>query len=237
MSLETIISVAFYASALGFLIASIVTGLAWSKVGKSALGTVLSYLFIGTSTFFIITVFQNLGAESFGIDDTSMDFWWHIMFYLAMVSYFLGFRALTKLGTKENVGSTLSWGIFSVVVLVLCFVLPGMTDSYVQMYMSSMIADLGLHHFLAFAIAGTVAGYLFNAKKNLGQIGQAIANPMLIAVSAFAIQHFWELLNESWKVVVVTSDVGEGGEKIFLIIAAVCVIIAATRLKALARAS
>lgn len=237
MNVDTLIMLGFYVSSIGFLVASLITALAMKKVGKSGLGTVLSYLFIGTGTFFVITVFQFLGSDFFGINADSMDFWWHIMFYLAMASYFLGFKALTKLGTEEKPKSTLGWGIFSLVVLVLVFVLPSMTDGLVQSYMTSPLANFGLHHFLAFAMAGAVAAYLFSAKKNLGMIGKAIANPMLIAVLAVGIQHFWELLNESWKIVMVTSEVGEGVEKIFLIIAAVCVTVAALRLKALAKAS
>ena len=237
MNLDSLISAGFWLSSLGFLIATLITALAMKKVGKSGLGTVLTFLFIGTGTFFVITVFQGLGAGFFGIADESMDFWWHIMFYLAMASYFLGFKALTKLGSDEKPAGTMGWGIFSLIVLVLVFILPMKTDGLVQAYMGSVLANLGLHHFLAFAIAAAVAAYLFSAKKNLGQIGKAIANPMLIAVLAVAVQHFWELLNESWKVVMVSGEVGEGVEKIFLIIAAACVTVAALRLKALAKAS
>ncbi|MDB5194861.1 MAG: hypothetical protein JWO84_45 [Parcubacteria group bacterium] len=237
MSLDTLIQIGFWVSTIGFLIATLVTGLAWTKVGKSALRTVLSYLFIGTGIFFVITVFQSLGMGFFHIEDTSMDFWWHFMFYLAMASYFLGFRALTELGSDTPPKGAGGWGIFALVFLVLVFVLPGMTDTYVQAYMNSMFSSLGLHHFLAFAAAGVVAAYLVTARKNLGQIGKAIANPMLIAILALGLQHFWELLNESWKVVMVTSQQGEGGEKIFLTIAAICVTMAALRLKSFAKPS
>ena len=87
MDLDSLIQIAFYLSALGFLIATLITLMARSKVGSgSGLGSVLSYLFIGTGTFFAITIFQTLGAGFFGIEATSMDFWWHLMFYLAMGS-------------------------------------------------------------------------------------------------------------------------------------------------------
>jgi hypothetical protein len=237
MDLETLIQIGFWVSTIGFAIATLITGLAWMKVGKSGLRTVLSFLFIGTGTFFVITIFQGLGASYFGIQDTSMDFWWHLMFYLAMISYFLGIRALTKLGGEKAPGGAGAWGIFSVIFLILMFVLPSMSDGFVQMYMNSPIADLGLHHFIAFAAAGLVAIYLFSARKNLGQIGKAIANPMLIAILALGLQHFWELLNESWKVVMVTSEQGEGGEKIFLTIAAIAVTLAALKLKSFAKAA
>jgi hypothetical protein len=236
MDLDTLIQIGFWASTLGFVVASVVTALAWTNLSKSGLRTVLGYLFIGTASFLVITVFQSLGADFFGIMDTSMDFWWHIVFYLAMGSYFLGFRALTKLGGDMPPASAAPWGIFSVIVLVLVFVLPGMTDMWVQAYMSSPVADFGLHHFLAFAGAGLVASYLLTARKNLGMIGKAIANPMLIAILALGLQHFWELLVESWKVINITGEQGEGGEKVFLTIAAICVTVAALKLKALAKA-
>jgi TRAP-type mannitol/chloroaromatic compound transport system permease small subunit len=72
------------------------------------------------------------------------------------------------------------------------------------------------------------------AKLFFGQIGKSVANPMIIAIWSVALQHFWELLFESWKVVDVSSEAGEGVEKIFLTIAAVCVIMAALRLKGFA---
>lgn len=237
MALQTLITIGFWVSTLGFLVASLVTGLAWTKVGKSALRTVLSYLFVGTAVFFAITVFQSFGADFFGIEATSMDFWWHLLFYLAMVSYYLGFSALSKLGGDKPPASATPWGIFSLLFVVLVFVLPRMTDTWVQSYMNSTLSSFGLHHFLAFAIGGLVATYLFSARKNLGQIGKAIANPMLIAILALSLQHVWELLNESWKVVMVTSEQGEGGEKIFLTIAAISVTFAALRLKSFAKAS
>ena len=94
----------------------------------------------------------------------------------------------------------------------------------------------GLHHFLAFLIAGVVGWYLFQTKKLLGPIGQAIANPMLVMIWALSLQHLWELQFESWKTVLVSSQVGEGGEKIFLTIAALGVTYAAWRLRSFSAA-
>jgi|SRR3989344_258191 len=240
--MDTAITLGYYLSSFGFLVASVVMGMAVRKFGRSALGSILSYFFIGTVTFFVITIFQKLGGEFFGISDASMDVWWHVMFYLATASYYLGLRALIGLGSADpsagsatSIGSEKVWGIFSAAVLVAVFTLPGVLEPLVLSYDSSPLGQLGLHHFLAFFIAFTVGSYLLTAKKNLGQIGHAIANPMVVAIWAFGLQHFWELLFESWKWVNVTSEVGEGGEKIFLIIAAGCITYAAWRLKSFAQ--
>lgn len=240
--MDAIITLGYYISTLGFLIATIISGLAIKKFGKSAIGSALSYLFVGTATFFVITVFQKLGAEFFGITDASLDIWWHLMFYLALISYYLGLKALVGLGSSDasadqsaGMSAGKVWTIFSVVVLAIMFLIPRAADSIVSAYLASNLSVLGLHHFIAFILSGVVGSYLYTAKKNLGQIGRAIANPMIIAIWSLGFQHVWELLYESWKVVDVTSVTGEGVEKIFLIIAAVCVTYAAWRLKAFAQ--
>ena len=235
--LEMAITLGYYLSSLGFLIATIMMGAAVRQFGKSTLGSIFTYFFVGTGIFFAITIFQKLGAGFFGIADESMDIWWHLMFYLAVFSYYIGLRSLVALGSTDStqggvrVGMEKIWGIGALVILAVIFVIPSMAEPIVNAYSATPLSALGLHHFLAFLLAGTVGSYLLKAKKSLGQIGRAIANPMVIAIWAFGLQHFWELLFESWKVVDVTSESGEGGEKIFLTIAAICVSYAAWRLR------
>ncbi|OHB10019.1 MAG: hypothetical protein A3G05_01870 [Candidatus Zambryskibacteria bacterium RIFCSPLOWO2_12_FULL_45_14] len=241
MNIETLITLGYYVSSIGYLVATLVTFDAVRKSGTSGLKNVLMYLFIGTGIFFVITIFQKLGADFFGITDESVDIWWHVMFYLAMISYYFGFKALVRLGSTENatVATTSvagkTWGIFSLLVLIVVFIIPSQAEPLVNSYVSSRFGELGAHHFLAFIIAGVVGAYLFSAKVFLGQIGRAIAAPMIIAIWALCVQHFWELLTESWKVIALTSDKIEGVEKIFLTISAISVIYAASRLKAFSK--
>ena len=239
--MENAITLGYYISTLCFAFATVIMGIAISKYGKSALASVLTYLFIGTGAFLVITVFQKLGADFFGISDGSMDIWWHLMFYLSMLSYYFGLRALiglgsedTSAGQKSSIAPEKLWGLFCAVALVVIFIIPSMAEPVVLAYLGSNLSALGLHHFLAFILAAVVGSYLLSAKKNLGQIGRAIANPMIIALWALGFQHFWELLFESWKSVQVTSETGEGIERIFLIIAAVCITYTAWRLKSFA---
>ncbi len=242
MNVDTLISVGYYVSSVGFLVATVVAVLAAGSFGKSALGSIFSYLFIGTGIFFAITIFQTLGSDFFMISDESMDIWWHLMFYLALISYYLGFKALVNLASGggedqgKSIGAEKKWGIFSLVVLVVIFIIPSYTEPTILKYLASPLAQLGLHHFLAFILAGVVGSYLLSVKKNIGQIGRAIANPMIVAIWALSIQHFWELLAESWRVVSAASEQIEGVEKIFLTLAAICIIYAVVRLKSAAKA-
>ncbi|MBI5139103.1 hypothetical protein HZA26_00620 [Candidatus Nomurabacteria bacterium] len=243
MSEETLISLGYYISSIGFLVATWVTFDAVRKSTQSGLKTVLTYLLIGTGTFFIITIFQKMAASGvYAISDESPDIWWHIMFYIAMTSYYVGFKKLASFGSSDTTNTPTdphagrTWAVVSGVLLAVIFIIPNWAETYVNMYTSSRLAELGAHHFLSFAMAGIVGAYVFSAKIFLGQIGRAIASPMIIAVWALALQHFWELLTESWKVFEVSGENIEGVEKIFLTISAVCVIFAALRLKAFAKA-
>ena len=241
MTIETLISLGYYVSSVGFLVATILSGLAAQKLGKSAFGSIFSYFFIGTGVFFVITIFQKLGGEFFAISDESMDVWWHVMFYLALLSYFFGFRALVGLASGDSegqgkaIGMEKKWGLLALVILVVVFLIPSSVETTVLRYDSSALGQLGLHHFLAFILAGVVGSYLFSIKKNIGQIGRAVAGPMIVAIWALALQHFWELLTESWAVFTLTSDNIEGVEKIFLTISAFCVISAVLRLKSFSK--
>lgn len=244
MNLETLIGLGYWVSSIGFLIATYITFNAFRKSPQSGLKTVLSYLFIGTGVFFAVTIFQKL-AESgiYTISEDSTDVWWHVLFYIAMISYYLGFKTLAKLGTSETTDTAVDtnksklWGIVSLFLVAVVFIIPHWADSFINSYTASKVAEFGLHHFIAFALAGVVGAYLFMAKIFFGQIGKAIAAPMIIAIWSLCLQHFWELLTESWKVFEITSDKIEGVEKIFLTISAVCVILAALKLKSFSKAS
>lgn len=243
MSIQLIAEIASWVSSACFLVSAVIILLAKNKLGKSALGTTFSYLFIGTGVFFAVTCFLRLGPDFFGVSDSSLDIWWHLMFYMAMTSYLLGFRSLARLGTQEmdvdpakSLAAARNWGIFVLLALVVIFLAPKAADGIIMTYTSSPLASFGLHHFIAFAFAIAVGMYLMSVKKNLGQVGRAIASPMIVATWFLGLQHLWELLNESWKVVHVEADFGESVERLILIVAAVCITYAALRLKALAKA-
>ena len=136
--METLITLGYWVSTLGFLVASVITILAVRKFGKSALGSIFSYLFIGTTIFFVITIFQKLGGDFFRISHESVDIWWHIMFYMALIFYYCGLKFLVGLGNTEidsnqgvQVGAEKKWGVLALVLLVIIFIIPNLFKKYV----------------------------------------------------------------------------------------------------------
>lgn len=225
-SLDGITTFAGEVSFAAFILATVLLFLVVSKLGKSAMQTIVMYLGIATGIFVAISAFLTLGADFFHISDGSIDVWWHILFYMAFAFYFVALRMLVGLGSSEmaadqakEMNQARLWGFIALCGVVLTFLLPSWSENIVMMYTNSPLDSFGLHHFIAFVFAGGVAVYLWTARESLGQIGRTIANPIIVAVVALALQHVWELLNESWKVVQVNETIGEGVEKVFLLVA------------------
>jgi len=88
------------------------------------------------------------------------------------------------------IGKEKIWAIFSLVFLVTIFIILIHIDSIISAYTTSSLGQFGLHHFLAFILAISVGSYVIKTKKNMGQIGYAIANPIIVALWVLDIQHF-----------------------------------------------
>jgi hypothetical protein len=230
-SLDGLTTFAGEVSFAAFILATVLLFVVVSKLGKSAMQTIVMYLAMATGIFVAISAFLTLGADFFRISDNSVDVWWHILFYMSFAFYFVALRTLVGLGSAEvastqekDMNQARLWGFIALCGVVLVFLLPSWTENIVLVYANSPLDSWGLHHIIAFIFAGGVAAYLWSARENLGQIGRLIANPIIVAVAALSLQHLWELLNESWKVIKVSDTTGEGVEKIFLIIAAASLI-------------
>ncbi len=243
MTTETLISFARLISSLGFLSAFFVTFLAVRRFGKSALGSIFSYILIGTGIFFAITVFQQLGNDFFRISPESMSLWWHLMFFMALASFYYGLKLLVGLGAAETesnkglkIGVEKIWAIVALAILVGVFFSANFFEYGVLSYTNSSLGQMGFHHFVAVLLSGMVGSYLLLAKKDLGQIGKAVASPMIAAIWILSLQHFWELLVESWHIVPISGHNSEGVEQIFFIAVAVSLLYAAFRLKSFAKA-
>lgn len=241
---DMLFTIAGHVSFLLFILATVLLFYAAKLFKKTAMYAVLLYFAIGTGMIVAQSAFIALGASFFGIPDVSVDVWWHLLFYMAFAYHFVGLLLLTRLGTTEfdanpeaSANTARLWGFIGMCVAVAEFILPKILEPIMKMYTSSPLDSFGLHHFIAFIFAGIVIWYLMFARKNLGQIGKLIANPVIFAVTALSLQHLWELLAESWEVVHLEGDVIEGVEKLFLIAGATALIWGAWKLVAFQKGS
>lgn len=236
MSLETLAVVAEYVTLIEFLLGTVLMYLVVRKLGESTVRSVVAYLLLGTAMLTAVSIFLNIGAEGHGIADESFDVWWHVLFYAAFAFYFRGAQLLVSLGSGAGAGTEQKVGagkwILAGAIVLFVFLFASAFEPLMVTYTSSALNSIfGLHHFISFALAGTVASYLFSMKSKLGMIGKAIANPFIIAVSALSLQHLWELITESWKLIDISTENIESVEQIFMIIAGTGIIWSAIKLR------
>src|ERR1043166_6819245 len=167
MDMTTLDGITAFAGELSFaafILATVLLFVVVSKLGKSAMQTVVMYLGIATGIFVAISAFLTLGADFFHIEDTSVDVWWHVLFYMAFAFYFVALRMLVGLGSAESSGDQEKdmnqarlWGFIALCGVVLVFLLPSWSEKVITLYGDSMLAAWGVHHFIAFIFAGGVA--------------------------------------------------------------------------------
>ena len=200
-----------------------------NKFGASIMGKLFKYFLIGTILLFAMRLFVHLvDVGTLQIADGSREFWWHIIFYLALISFYFGLKGLVNLAEgkenkiAENVGK---WSVFSLIAAIVIFILASTTGSSLAgFYENPIFSSFGLHHFIAFGLACLIVYYLLQTKEKIGMIGAGIARPFMLSLLFWGLQHLWELLGESWKIVQVTDFQIERVEQ-YLVIPAVCILI------------
>ncbi len=209
--------------------------LAIGRYGASDLSRIFSLFMLATALlgacrFFIFLTL----AGVFHVQDETMSIGWHIIFYMAMITFILAAKNLVQLGTTGESGMSqkkiVGWGVFTVVVTVALFLTVQIYDPLYMRYTEGSLWEIwGGMHFIAGTLAAIAAFYVFQRAK-LGSITKVIATPLLIAIGLFAIQHSWELCTESWKIIAVPSELIEKIELLFVVPAYLLVAFAFWRL-------
>jgi hypothetical protein len=207
------------------------------KFGKSAFGYLFGYFMFGAVLLGATRLFIYLVDNgSVAISEGSLEFWWHLIFYMSMLMFFMGCRGLVNLAkgvtVHESLRKAMNWGLLCVVFVGLIFFLAGSVDQTLsQVYVGSPLDSFGLHHFIAVISAGLVSYYLYSVRSRIGMIGSGIAIPMIGSMALLSLQHLWELIAESWKLVELTSGAIEQGEQFLVLPALILLIVAFMRLK------
>ncbi len=206
------------------------------KFGGGMLSQLFSYFSVGTIFLILMRLFIHfVELNILSVASGALHFWWHVMFYLAMLSFFFGLKGMVDLadGKEDKIAKMISkWQFTSVVaVLVIMFFSITTGNSWASFYEGALFENVGLHHFVAFAISALVVYYLVQSKKKIGTIGTGIAMPFTIGLSFWGLQHFWELLTESWKIILLDDEIIEHVEQYFVIIAVFALIYSFVQLK------
>jgi hypothetical protein len=211
-----ILNIALIAASI--LVLTLVVG----RNGKSELSTIFTSFIVAAALLGACRLFILLASEGvLVLSDDAMNMSWHAIFYLAMITFIVGARSLVTLAKEgeshvSNRG-LLVWSCAAVAATILVFFqASAISTLYERTIAGSPFESLGGMHIIAFILAGIAAFYVFQRTK-VGALTRVLATPFLVSIGLMSVQHFWELLVESWKVIPIPSAIIEQVELIFVV--------------------
>jgi len=209
------------------LVALFVISKSIREYGSSTIGVAILYFFnativLGAIRFIFILDDDRISAYATVKDVTEMTAW-HTLFYYAIILFYLAGRTLTRLVSsdkgKSSYSRALSLFIFSVILsitLIASMPMPQIQNFLATYLQNTWFETFGWFHIIALLLAGGIAIYLYGVKNKFkGYTG--VIGDIYISLALLASIHLWELLNETWRIIVVSDDFGEFAERILWI--------------------
>lgn len=205
--------------ALGFCI-YMVLSLGGGALNVLFVPLIFGILFFGASKFFI---YLNDNGY-YNLSETTFHIWWHLLYYLSLLSFIWGGRRIKNISRGgKPIGFSLKdlvLAYFLVLAAASVFLLATPLESVmVPLFDNTIIDRLGLHHVGAVILGFVAAWYIYHIKGSWGQMLSVGVTPMLIFLALLGVQHFWELLTESWKIIILKPEAIEEVEKWTVLVA------------------
>lgn len=182
-------------------------------------------LLIGLSRLFLFMSDQGI----YRLEDADLHIWWHLIFYFGLLCFIWGGMRLKQISSSNQptgfgMNDKLLLGFLTLMSLVIFFIAQPLEQTLSPVLVGSFVDKLGIHHFIAVTLAVIVAFYMYYIKNNWGKMLSVSVTPIMVFLCLMGMQHLWELLTESWKVIPVTTEWGEQVEQ-FIVIPALIFII------------
>lgn len=189
--------------------------LALKEFGASSLGKVFGhFLTVIVLLAGIRLLFFLVDSHILLIEDATLMFIWHLMFYESIGVMILVNRSLISLLGQAKLINPWALGSVSLMVMALLFLLAKPLDPWVTQHIAgTWWMRSGIFHFVAMLFAGVAAWGLYQIKQKFASSVGRIVWPLLIAISILSVVHLWELLTESWMLIRVTDEFGEFVER------------------------
>jgi len=153
---------------------------------------------------------------------------WHLIFYLGMISFLIVLDKVMTIKEKALGGQRVGFVRKDLIILVILGVLAlavlfstGPLDSwFLSWFDGSFIAEIGLHHLLAFLFAGFIAAkfvwvkFFMQRESYDTRVIDALFGGLLIFLALTSLNHFWELITESWMIILLPETIIETVEQI-----------------------
>ncbi len=161
----------------------------------------------------------NLSEESHGL-------WVHLIVYLSMLSLIWGGYRIKSIVSSGAIEEGVGWKdarFYAVLLIALAAIFVYTPILEGALSVSPLLASLeswGFSHFTVFILGGISFWYLKYVRGSWGLIAKSISLVMGFLL-LIGVQHLWENLTESWKVVSLSHSAIESVESIVLSLALV----------------
>jgi hypothetical protein len=197
------------------------------EYGKSTIGIAIIYfltatLVLGAIRFIFILDDDSVYSYASVKDITEMTSW-HTLFYFSIILFYLAGNTLTKLVSSDKGKISYNKALYLLIfpILLSASIIASMPVVSVQNFwvnhlQSTWFYTFGWFHIIALILAVIISIYLYKIRNKFKGIGGMIGD-ISIALGLLASIHLWELLNETWRVIVVSDDFGEFTERVLWI--------------------
>lgn len=198
----------------------------------------LGIFLLGASRLFLFLADTGV----YQLHEVTLHIWWHVIFYLSMLSFIWGGVRLMEIAKSPTpVGFSQKDKIlfaFFLLITVSIFLSAAPLESILSPLLAGSAFDtLGLHHFIAVILGLIAAFYLFTLKTTWGKLLTVGVMPIVVFLALMGVQHLWELLTESLKVIVLPNATVELVEQFIVIPAFLFFIVALLRITKVVKAS
>lgn len=190
--------------------------------GKSTIGIALRYFLNATLVLGAIRLIFILDDDNiYHVHDITEMTAWHFLFVYALIFFYMAGRTFAKLvnsnSGKSSYNIAFSLQIFSVLISAATIISMPYADSFLVQYLqNTWFATFGWFHIIAIVFSLIIFVYLYQLKHKFKGYSGVIGD-IYISLALLALIHLWELLNESWKVIMVSDNFGEFLERILWI--------------------
>ena len=190
-------------------------------------------LVLGLSRFVLFLASLNV----IQLEDHTLELAWHLVFYISMITFFLGGRMIYDLSKNDmmvtSFKKTYMWdGILAVYLIVVAVAVEVANKPFNDQNSGSALDHIGFIHMVAMVTGFLGALYLFQHAPRLGRMTGVMAKPILLAFLLLGCEHAWEMMHESWGFFQTNPEnFGDLVEEFFVVPSSILVIIAFMRLK------
>ncbi|MBS3084003.1 hypothetical protein J4423_04320 [Candidatus Pacearchaeota archaeon] len=219
-----------YVNLFAVVLSAIILLIIIRKYTEGSLQKVWIYFLGGTITIGLTRLFYMLAdLKIMVISDVMKDIGWHSLFYLSMILFFIGGKALVSLAkdgkSVESKRKLVFWMIFSVLFILIIFSSAVSLSSWlVSNFEGSFLDKIGFVHFIAFVLAGIVSMYMYKVRERYSKVISIITTPFTLFLALYSLYHLWELLGESWGIISLSESIFERVEQVIALSAFVCLL-------------